>query len=163
MDSRGSFGFPLLPLSLIMRLLILILTMFSLSSFGSMKVTYEDLQCMTDNIYFEARGEPILGQAMVGHSVLNRVKDKRWPNEVCKVVYQKKQYSWTTEKKKAINDRKAYILSSNLAYTLLANRDFEEPTGVTNYLRCDWRGKVDWWKSMTFLGQIGDHCFYKDD
>lgn len=147
-----------------MRLLLLCLALFSGCSFAVSSVPYEDLQCMTDNIYFESQGEPILGQAMVGHSVLNRVKDKRWkPDTVCGIVYQRKQYSWTAEKKKPIEDKKTYNLISDLAYTLLANRDSEEATGVTNYLRCDWRGKVDWWKSMTFLGQVGDHCFYRDE
>jgi spore germination cell wall hydrolase CwlJ-like protein len=146
-----------------MKFLLAFLLMFPMLSYAVAPVPYEDLQCLTDNIYFEARGEPIIGQAMVGHSVLNRVKDSRWPKSICKVVYQKSQYSWTAEKGKPIDDLKTYKMINDLAYTLLENRDSQEASGVTNYLRCDWREKVDWWKPMVFLGQIGDHCFYRDD
>lgn len=145
------------------HILTLILLLFPLVSFGNSQVSYNDLRCLTENIYFESRGESILGQAMVGHSVLNRVKDRRWANTVCGVVYQKKQYSWTLEKKKPIRDMRSYKLINDLAYTLLSNRDSQEATGVTNYLRCDWRHKVDWWQDMTFLGQVGAHCFYRED
>lgn len=145
--------------------LTLMLLWFPLVSFGSSEVSYDELRCLTENIYFESRGEPILGQAMVGHSVLNRMKDDRWPSDVCDVVYQKKQYSWTLEKKRPIRDMQSYKMINDLAYTLLSNRDSEEATGVTNYLRCDIRNtmKDKWWQRMTFLGQVGAHCFYRED
>ncbi|AHK11931.1 endolysin [Vibrio phage CHOED] len=147
-----------------MRLFLLMISlMFPVGAFAVSSVPYEDLQCLTDNIYFEARGEPILGQVMVGLSVLNRVNDTRWPNTVCKVVYQRKQYSWTLERKAPIKDRKTYLLINDLAYTLLVNKDQQYSFNVTNYLRCDWRDKVDWWKEMEFIGQIGEHCFYSDN
>ena len=38
-----------------------------------------EIDCLALNIYFEARGEPKLGQIAVGHVVLNRVVDKRYP------------------------------------------------------------------------------------
>lgn len=145
-----------------MFVLLISLIVFCSSAFAA-PVTSEDLRCMTDNLYYEAAGEPILGQAMVGHSVINRVKDKRWDDSVCEVIYAKKQYSWTTNPKREIDDLKTYQFLESLAYTLLSNKDSEEATGVTNYLRCDWRKKVDWWKDMTFLGQVGDHCFYRDE
>lgn len=147
------------------HILISLILMFPLVSYGSSQVSYEDLRCLTENIYFESRGEPILGQAMVGHSVLNRVKDRRWKSTVCEVVYQRKQYSWTLEKKRPIKDMASYKMISDLAYTLLSNRDFEESTGVTNYLRCDIREtmKDKWWQRMTFLGQVGAHCFYREE
>lgn len=148
---------------MIQYVICLVALVFSLASFGSTQVPYEDLQCMTDNIYFESRGEPLLGQTLVGLSVLNRVDDSRWPNSVCEVIYQRKQYSWTLERKKPIKDRETYLLINNLAYALLAAKDEQYSFNVTNYLRCDWRDKVDWWKEMTFIGQIGAHCFYNDE
>lgn len=145
-----------------MKVFLLTLLLIPSICFGSQSVSSRDLRCMTDNLYFEAAGEPILGQAMVGHSVINRVKDSRWKDSVCEVIYQPKQYSWTSSPDKEIDDFRTYQFLESLAYTLLANMDAKEATGVTNYLRCDHRKEVDWWKSMTFLGRIGDHCFYKD-
>ena len=56
------------------------------------------LLCLADNIYFEARGEPEAGQFLVGFITLNRVRDSRWPNDICKVVYQPGQFNWTFDK-----------------------------------------------------------------
>lgn len=145
-----------------MKALLLATLLLPSLAFGSVSVSSDDLKCLTDNLYFEAAGEPIAGQALVGHSVINRVKDKRWKDSVCEVIYQPKQYSWTLSPTKEIDDFRTYQFLESLAFTLLSNMDAEEATGVTNYLRCDHRDQVDWWKSMDFLGRIGDHCFYKD-
>ena len=67
---------------------------------GRASVT-EDLNCLALNIYFEARSEPLDGKLAVGHVVLNRAADKRYPNKICEVVKQggekrrnKCQFSW---------------------------------------------------------------------
>lgn len=44
-------------------------------------------------IYHEARGEPLRGQVAVGHVVLNRVKDPRYPDSIHAVVWQPKQFT----------------------------------------------------------------------
>jgi N-acetylmuramoyl-L-alanine amidase len=55
----------------------------------------KDLRCLELNIHFEARGEPILGQKAVALVTVNRAKSGKFPNDICKVVYQKFQFSWT--------------------------------------------------------------------
>ena len=50
--------------------------------------------CMALAIYFEARGEPAIGQIAVGHVILNRTLDKRFPENVCEVVFQGQTYKW---------------------------------------------------------------------
>ena len=59
------------------------------------KYTKKDLECLTKNVHFEARGEGEKGMELVGHTTINRVLSKRFPNTVCDVVYQRKQFSWT--------------------------------------------------------------------
>lgn len=53
--------------------------------------------CLACNIYHEARGESLSDQIMVGHSTMARVKDEHYPNEICAVVWQPWQYSWTND------------------------------------------------------------------
>ena len=48
----------------------------------------DEVTCLAQNIYFEARSEPVAGMLAVGHVVLNRVASKRFPNTICKVVRQ---------------------------------------------------------------------------
>ena len=50
--------------------------------------------CMALALYFEARGEPVVGQIAVGHVISNRVADPRYPDTVCEVVMQGPTYSW---------------------------------------------------------------------
>ena len=47
-----------------------------------------DLDCLTDAVYYEARGETAAGQAAVAQVVLNRVRHPGFPKSVCAVVFQ---------------------------------------------------------------------------
>ena len=59
----------------------------------------DEVYCMAQNIYFEARHESMIGKIAVAHVVKNRIKDKRWPDTVCKVVKQGPiRESWKTKK-----------------------------------------------------------------
>ena len=57
-----------------------------------------EIFCLEKNIYFESRDQPWIGQIDVAQVTLNRVKDGRFPNTICKVVKQRKnrtcQFSW---------------------------------------------------------------------
>ena len=50
--------------------------------------THSDLDCMTQALYFEARGEGDDGMRAVAQVVLNRVRHRAFPKSVCGVVYQ---------------------------------------------------------------------------
>ena len=52
------------------------------------------LTCLAQNIYFESRDQPTVGQMAVASVVLNRVHDSRYPNTICGVVKQGPTYSW---------------------------------------------------------------------
>ena len=60
----------------------------------------KETQCLIDNVFHEARGESLKGQIMVASVTLSRVDDPRWPNTICEVVYQHRQFSWTLLSKK---------------------------------------------------------------
>lgn len=79
---------------------------------------------MTEALYFEARDQPIEGQIAVAETILNRVESKQFPNSICKVVNQYKQFSYTLdpveEYTKQINnpnviDRQALELNIQIA------------------------------------------------
>lgn len=53
-----------------------------------MSVDARSLSCLTENVYWESRGEPVVGQAAVAHVTLNRVWSSRYPKEICDVVRQ---------------------------------------------------------------------------
>lgn len=54
-----------------------------------------DLRCLAENVYYEARGEPLAGQYAVAEVTMNRVASPYFPDTVCEVVHQRGAFSWT--------------------------------------------------------------------
>lgn len=46
------------------------------------------VHCLSEAVYYEAGHEPLAGQRAVAQVVLNRVRDRNFPDTVCGVVYQ---------------------------------------------------------------------------
>src|SRR5262245_7739081 len=44
--------------------------------------------CLAQAIYFEARGEPVVGQMAVGRVIMNRTRSAHYPHTICGVVNQ---------------------------------------------------------------------------
>jgi len=55
--------------------------------------------CLAANIFFEARGESIKGMKAVAAVTINRLKHSKYPADMCSVVFQPKQFSWTHQQK----------------------------------------------------------------
>lgn len=112
--------------------------------------------CLALNIYHEARGEPIDGQIAVAAVTLNRVHDPRWPDNVCDVVYQPHQFSWTLQEHPLpIDEPEALLLAFQLASEAQPNPDFG-----THYHSTD-IDPPSWTAQLTQLGQVGIHRFYQ--
>jgi spore germination cell wall hydrolase CwlJ-like protein len=60
---------------------------------ASRDLSENELGCLVENVYFEARGEDVLGQAAVAYVTLNRVRSPDYPDTICDVVWQKGQFS----------------------------------------------------------------------
>ena len=59
---------------------------------------HQEMMCLAENIYFEARAEGIEGKAAVANVTRNRVVSKDFPNTYCGVVYQGPvRESWKTK------------------------------------------------------------------
>lgn len=113
----------------------------------------KEFNCLVKNIYHEARGETAAGKEAVGLVTLNRLKHAKYPNTICKVVYQSGQFSWTKSYvSKKINAEewllamsaasKAYNSTSNFAATHFHN--------ITV--------KPKW--NLKRITRIGNHIFY---
>ena len=138
----------------------------------------EALACLATAIYFEARGEPTVGQIAVGQVIMSRVADYRYPSTVCEVVKEGYYYSWNTDipipnqcqfsfycdgKPETIQDKEAYLwaeeIASGLLYGELNYIDLTE--GSTHYhasyVSPRWRKDI----GMQLVGRIGAHIFYR--
>ena len=119
----------------------------------------EALACLVLNVYHEARGEPFLGQVAVAEVVLNRVEDNRWPNDVCGVIYQPYQFSWTISgSDRPVSDLVAYHRAKQAVEWAIDNRSITS----THYHH---RDIIPVWSKhprMDYLFTIENHRFYEE-
>ena len=124
------------------------------------------VMCLALNMFFEARNEPLSGQQMVAEVTINRVNSSDYPNTVCEVVWQNKQFSWTHDGKHddptrmGYLEREAWKTSLMAAEIILSDPETYLPnTGATHY-HADYVQPY-WTSNMTYLGKVGSHKFYK--
>lgn len=124
---------------------------------------------MVDMVFHEARNQPVIGQQLVYRTVKNRAADDRWKaNTDEAVINQPYQFSFTLLPsaellRRSLNEVDVY---SNI-HELVSDWDsvnLQDPLGfegVNHYLVCTIADDISWTKKMLFLGQVGDHCFYR--
>ncbi len=83
------------------------------SAASKAKYTKAELQYLTAIIYCEAGNQPQKGKIAVANVVLNRVKNKRYPNTVKGVIYQKYQFSPTRTKNRKYRGLTNYQVALN--------------------------------------------------
>ncbi len=119
------------------------------------------IDCLVQNVFHEARGEPLSGQRMVMDVVLNRVEDPRWPDNICEVVYQAGQFSWTSDL--TVSDQKVYY-TENSTYRQIKQRVInwlhnpEISTLANHYATLS--TNVAWMDKMELVSQVGNHKFF---
>lgn len=158
-------------------LFLLIFSSFWLGSLASpafagqnaeQKRAAKELRCLALNIYFEARGEPTEGQLAVAMVTMNRLKSRFFPNSICGVVWQKRQFSWTHDgKSDRPTDKRAWRLATKIArfayqrYTKLSARlrkALDITKGALHYYAP--RLAAPYWAKMhTVTREIGGHVF----
>jgi spore germination cell wall hydrolase CwlJ-like protein len=57
-----------------------------------------ETRCLAVAVYYESKGESLEGQLAVAQVILNRVESGKWASSVCKVVYQRGQFSFTWDR-----------------------------------------------------------------
>lgn len=141
-------------------------------------VSFKEVECLAQNIYFEARGEPLQGQIAVAYVALNRKNDRRYPNTLCEVIKQGPVSSWfLTERNQIVplrdkcqfswwcdgrSDEPRDMWSWGRAMDIAANvikGEYKDPThGAIWYHNTE----VDpvWNKRVAYTTQISKHIFY---
>lgn len=126
----------------------------------------ESLQCLSEALYFEARGETVKGQFAVAEVILNRVESQRFPDSVCGVINQGTgrkyacQFTYTCDgRDERIGEPQAYERVRKVASTILAGRVAPLTNGATHYHTTAVR--PNWARVYTRTARIGVHIFYR--
>lgn len=135
-------------------------------------VSKREVECLAQNIYFEAKNEPYEGQLAVAQVTVNRVEHPEYPKTVCAVVWQQNrdrhtgrkvaQFSWTLDGKPDVPKSKtAYEQAYAVAEEVLIYGAQSAIVGTealfyhANYVRPRWARK------MERIAKIGNHIFYQ--
>jgi spore germination cell wall hydrolase CwlJ-like protein len=122
--------------------------------------------CLSEALYFEARGESVKGQFAVAEVIKNRVKSARFPGTMCGVIHQgtgrkyQCQFTYTCDgNKEVIREPLAYERVSKVARAVLDGKAPELTSGATHYHTNAVRPK--WARVYTKTANIGVHIFYR--
>jgi hypothetical protein len=129
----------------------------------------EALICLALNVYFEARGEPLVGQYAVAEVTMNRVASARYPASVCGVVYQKNwdplrqryvgAFSWTEFETRPAPRGAEWERAQRVAESVYYQRHTPMLEGATHYHAL--YVKPSWSRERRPVARIGRHLFYK--
>ena len=152
----------------------------------------KEANCLALNVYYEARSDNLAGMYAVSDVVLNRVRDSRYPNTICEVVYQGPvkeswktrkdpnlpeeerkynpvrnmcQFSWYCDGKNDIpKDETGWATAQYVAGSILyANKHRGITEGSTHYHASYVKPKWTRDRGMNHVGRIGAHIFYRWD
>ena len=126
----------------------------------------ENWRCLSEALYFEARGETVKGQFAVAEVIMNRVKSARFPDSLCGVIRQgtgkryQCQFTYTCDgHAEVISDSQAFERVSKVARAVM-DGVAEDPTdGATHYHTT--AVKPRWANVYKQTARIGVHIFYR--
>src|SRR5450432_1911032 len=124
-------------------------------------------KCLSEALYYEARGEGAGGQKAVAEVVFHRMNHGNYGNSICAVVYEGKdhpgcQFSFTCNGEiKRPKEMSAWQQSEALAAQILTGQvPLKNATGgALNYHAVS--VAPDWADTMDKTTQIGNHIFYR--
>jgi spore germination cell wall hydrolase CwlJ-like protein len=120
-------------------------------------------ECLTEALYFEARGESLAGQIAVAEVILNRADSPLYPRTVCGVVKQRGgggcQFSYVCRGKTKMREQRAADLAGRIARAMLDGAPRVLTDGATHFHT---RGvRPSWSKRFAKTAAIGAHLFYR--
>jgi spore germination cell wall hydrolase CwlJ-like protein len=123
----------------------------------------EQWQCLTEALYFEARGESLDGQIAVAEVILNRVDSPLYPRTVCGVVKQRGgggcQFSYVCDGRTKMREKGAANLAGRIARAMLDGAPRVLTDGATHFHTRS--VKPSWSKRFARTAAIGAHLFYR--
>ena len=126
----------------------------------------EAWRCLSEALYFEARGEEVEGIFAVAEVILNRVDSPSYPDTVCEVVYQgtgrqfECQFTYSCDgKKEIISEKRAYEKVAKIARLMLDGAPRRLTEGATHYHTKSVRPR--WARVYPRTVTIGYHIFYR--
>ena len=123
------------------------------------------LGCLTEALYFEARGTSYAGERAVGEVILNRADDPRFPATVCGVIDQRYngscQFSYRCDAipNTQFNEPAEFAKMRKISYELLTNRQQDITNGALYFHAASM--PPGWFNTLSKRGRFGGNIFYR--
>jgi len=126
----------------------------------------DEWNCLTQALYFEARGESVKGQVAVAEVILNRVESDRFPETICGVVNQgtgkryQCQFTYTCDgRAEVVHEKKAWDRVGKIARLMVDGAERKLTKGATHYHTRAVNPR--WARVFPRTTTIGVHHFYR--
>jgi len=141
------------------------LTSFNPQSLHELPVyrdTSLEVQCLAKNIYHEARNQSVDGMYAVAYVTINRMAATRYPDTICKVVYEPYQFSWTHQNKKLNLNNKIEVAAWKVAVDVAVDAMHNDvPLDMLNVMNYHANYVNPRWTARKRRhSEIQDHIFY---
>jgi spore germination cell wall hydrolase CwlJ-like protein len=124
-------------------------------------------KCLSEAVYFEARGEPVMGQVAVAQVVLNRTFSGKYPDSVCGVVYQNAhrhlrcQFTFACDGiRDVIREPDMWERAKKIAAEMLDGKLWLPEVGKATHYHATYV-HPGWVGEMKKLHKVGVHIFYR--
>jgi spore germination cell wall hydrolase CwlJ-like protein len=124
-------------------------------------------KCLTEAVYFEARGEAVRGQIAVAQVVMNRAFSGFYPNTVCGVVYQNKhrhlacQFTFACDNvADVVREPEMWDRARKIAKAMLDGQLWLPEVGKSTHYHAYWV-RPSWVSEMKKMYKFGVHTFYR--
>lgn len=120
---------------------------------------YADVRCLALNVFYESRGEPILGQLAVANVTMNRFNDST--RTICQIVYSPGQFEWTNKRLRNPGGEQ-WFQALALSWLVLNQPDLvRDVTRNAKYFH-SLRRTPGSFRRFEHTATIGNHRFYRE-
>jgi len=124
-------------------------------------------KCLTEAVYFEARGEAVRGQIAVAQVVMNRAFSGFYPSTVCGVVYQNKhrhlacQFTFACDRvADVVREPDMWDRARKIAKAMLDGQLWLPEVAKSTHYHAYWV-RPSWVNEMKKMYKFGVHTFYR--
>lgn len=141
------------------RLVIPKTTTGTSGSYSNLNLSQSDLDLLARLVSAESSGEPFEGQVAVACTILNRLRDPRYPNTVSGIIYQVDQgrYQYSP----VLDGRINLPATASAHQAIKAALSGWDPSNGANGFYNPSKTANQWVRSHPITAIIGDHVFFK--
>jgi len=158
-----------------LKIIVLNFVFFIILSFFASQVRADNLSCLAEAVYFEARSESFVAHSAEANVILERVQSERYPDSSCDAVRQGRTWKgkpvrnkchfsyWCDGKPETIANVNAYAEAVSAAELALQGVILLHTEGATHYHASY---VTPYWaldERFSLVGQIDNHVFYIDN